>query len=298
MKASLLAIAALLLCACATVPGAAAQTPIEPTPIAAGESYAFPSEVYGAARELNVWTPPDYASGAQRYTVLYLLDGGRDQDFPHIAGLAQLASLSQTFGPVIVVGVRSEARQTELTPPPSDARFAREFPNAGGDARFRAFLAREVIPFIESRYRTGERRALMGESLAGLFVVDTFLSEPALFNDYVAVSPSLWWDEQAPSRGAAQSLARTRPSGRRLYLTIANEGGATQSGVDALIAALRGAPAGSVTWKFVDRSASETHATILHPAALDALRWLYGVAEPNYGPSPWYYLDPAERQTH
>lgn len=292
MKASFVGFAALFF-ACAGI--ASGQTPDAPAPILAGESFAFPSTIYAGTREINVWTPPNYSSGADRYDVLYLLDGGREQDFPHIAGLAQLASLGQTFGPLIVVGVKSDARQHEFTPPPTDAHFRSEFPAAGGDTGFRAFLEREVIPFVESHYRTSARRALMGESLAGLFVVDTFLSQPTLFNDYVAVSPSLWWDNQAPSLSATRILgSRARPTAR-LYLTIANEGAATQSGMDSLLAALRGAPAGSVTWKFVDRGASETHATILHPAALDALRWLYPQPEPNYGPAPWYYLNPPDR---
>jgi predicted alpha/beta superfamily hydrolase len=287
----------ILLAALAFVPigNARGQTATTSVPILAGESFALPSTTYGSAHEINVWTPPDYSNGSDRYTVLYLLDGGRQQDFPHIAGLAQLASLGQTFGPLIVVGVKSDARRHELTPRPADARFAHEFPDAGGDAQFRTFLEREVIPFVERRYRTNGRRALLGESLAGLFVVDTFLVQPALFNDYIAASPSLWWDNHAASLSAARILGARGRSETRLYLTIANEGAATQSGMDILLTALRGAPAGVVTWKFVDRSTTETHATILHPAALDALRWLYARPEPNYGPMPWYYLDPPQR---
>src|SRR3546814_7762981 len=61
---------------------------------------------------------------------------------------------------------------TELTPAPEDARYRAAFPESGGSLHFRKFLETEVIPFIEARYRTGERRAVMGESLAGLFVID------------------------------------------------------------------------------------------------------------------------------
>lgn len=287
------------LCACL----AACATPIEtaaedaPQPIVFGQSYTLQSEILGGAREINVWTPPGYAEGGERHNVLYVLDGGLDQDFPHIAGLGQLGALSWTYESLIVVGVKTENRRRELTPPPVDARYLQEFPEAGHAGDFRAHLEREVIPFIESRYRTGERRALMGESLAGLFVVDTLLNAPALFHDYVAVSPSLWWDEQALAREAAHRLESSgRPSERRLYLAIADEGGATQAGMNVLLSALRSAPEGAVTWTYSDRSASETHATIYHAAALDALRWLYVRPQPDYGPAPWYYLEPAERR--
>ena len=289
VRHGLFCLAALLLAAwpCAAAPKA------EPhgQPIIAGQSLSISSAVLGAPREINVWTPPDYAKSKRSYPVVYLLDGGREQDFSHIAGLAQLSALSGTFGPFIVVGVRSEARRSELAPPAADPRYGKTFPDAGHDAAFRDFLRREVIPYVDSHYRAGPRRVLMGESLAGLFVVDTFLTEPTMFDDYVAVSPSLWWDDQAAGRSAAARLRARGRTGNRLYLTIANEGEATQSGMDALVAALKSAPTGAVTWKYIDRSREETHATILHPAALDALRWLFPVAEPDYGPSPWYYLN-------
>lgn len=108
--------------------------------------------------------------------MLYVLDGGLDQDFQHIAGLAQLGDLSWTFEPIIVVGVETRNRRAELTPAPEDARYTTAFPEAGGSEAFRSFLEEEVIPFVESRYPTCAKRALAGESLAGLFVIDALLN--------------------------------------------------------------------------------------------------------------------------
>lgn len=282
-----------LVCACASSGEPQAQ---EATPITLGQTYQLRSSVLNETREINVWTPPDYAESADRYTVVYLIDGGVDQDFPHIAGLAQLGALSWTYQKLIIVGVRTNARRHELTPPiVREPRLAVELPEAGGAPQFREYLERDVIPFIESHYRIGPRRAILGESLGGLFVVETFLERPSLFQDYIAVSPSLWWDNKALALSSATRLAGRSVSDARLYLTIANEGAATQTGMDALVAGLRSAPANSVTWRYVDRSASETHATILHGAALDAFRWLYGMPEGNYGPTPWYYLNEADR---
>src|SRR3546814_12202360 len=99
---------------------------------------------------------------------------------------------------------------TELTPAPEDARYRAAFPESGGSLHFRKFLETEVIPFIEARYRTGERRAVMGESLAGLFVIDTLLRQADLFHDSVAVRPSLWWDDSSPVRIAPQSRQRSQ----------------------------------------------------------------------------------------
>lgn len=287
-----------LIGACATTNDAPAQAPaanaVREAPITIGTSYTLQSAVLGDDRQINVWTPSDYASAEnanRRYNVLYVLDGALDQDFEHIAGLGQLGALSWTYEPLIIVGVQTKDRRAELTRRPQDARYAAEFPQAGGARRFQDFIATELIPFIDARYRTGEGRALMGESLAGLFVVDTFLHRPELFRDYIAISPSLWWDDQHFARDGGHDLEGRAASNRRLYLAIANEGGATQAGMNRFLGLLEAAPRGSVTWRYSDRSATETHATIYHAAALDALRWLYAMPEQNYGPTPWYYLE-------
>lgn len=266
-------------------------------PVHTATTYDLASTILGDTRQINVWIPPGYAQGQDPYSVVYLLDGALDQDFHHIAGLAQLGSLNWTYGPVIVVGVQTRKRQSELTPPPADPRYSRAFPASGGAGRFRVFLAEEVIPFVERAYRTGARRAVMGESLAGLFVVDTLLSQPELFHDYVAISPSLWWDDRRPIREAAARLQANSPAGRRLYLAVADEGGTMQDGVDLLRAALEHLPAGAISLMYSDRSGSATHSTIYHGAAEQALRWLYPMPPYESGPAPWYMIDGAHPPT-
>lgn len=286
----LFAALALFTTACASAPDSAPQS--EGAPVQLAVSYTLQSQALGEDREINVWTPPGYEQGEERYTVLYLIDGGLDQDFPHIAGLGQLGAVSYTYDSLIVVGVKTGTRIAELTPPAADARYRTAFANAGGAARFRAYVRDDVIPFVETRYRTGERRAIVGESLAGLFIVDTFLNEPALFNDYIAVSPSLWWDDRAFARTAGDRMSRHASSDRRFYLSIADEGGTMREGVDIFRTALAAAP-GRVALHFADRGAGETHATTFHPATLDALRWLYAKPPYDYGPTPWWMVDGA-----
>jgi predicted alpha/beta superfamily hydrolase len=277
--------------ACATPPETAA--PGDGAPVQLATSYTLHSQVLGEDREINVWTPPGYAAGDARHTVLYLIDGGLEQDFPHIAGLGQLGAVSYTYEQLIIVGVKTGTRIAELTPPATDARYQSAFANAGGAARFRDYLRAEVIPFIEARYRAGERRAIIGESLAGLFVIDTLASEPALFNDYIAVSPSLWWDDRIYARAAAQRIGADTTPGRRLYLSLADEGGTMLDGVNLVRAAADAAPDERLALRFADRSAGETHATTFHPAALDALRWLYAAPPYDYGPAPWWMTEGA-----
>ncbi|HEX8660528.1 MAG TPA: alpha/beta hydrolase-fold protein [Brevundimonas sp.] len=259
-------------------------------PIQSGTSYTLRSDVLGDDRQINVWLPPDYSGSDASYTVLYLLDGALDQDFHHIAGLAQLGSLSWTYGPLIVVGIQTKDRRAELTPQASDPRYLQAFPQSGGAERFRRFLETEVLPFVEGRFRVGPRRALMGESLGGLFVVDTLLVQPSLFNDYVAISPSLWWYDRLLLKGAASRLRAADGAGRRLYLAMADEGGTMQQGVDLLREALGDSRAETIEWRYSDRSSVATHATVYHSAAEEALRWLYPAPPYDPGPTPWYMI--------
>jgi hypothetical protein len=88
-------------------------------------------------------------------------------------------------------------------------------------------------------------------------------------------------------------LAKQGASDRRLYLTVGDEGGTGQMGMDDLTAALTAHPPAGLKWNFVDRSASETHATIYHGAALDALRRFYARPPYDFGPTPWFMIDGA-----
>ena len=263
------------------------------TPIQAGTSFTLHSTVLADDREINIWLPPNYVRGEGSYTVLYLLDGGLDQDFHHIAGLAQLGSLSWTFGPVIVVGVQTQNRRAELTARPTDARYLAAFPDSGGAEQFRRFLESEVMPFVAERIGASGRRAVMGESLAGLFVIDTLLNEPGLFDDYVAISPSLWWDDRRPLQYADARLAQGEAMGRRLYLAMADEGGTMQDGVDTLRRALADVPEAKIALRYADHSVTATHATVYHGAAEEALRWLYPAPPYDAAPTPWYMIEGA-----
>ncbi len=260
--------------------------------IAQGKSYLLASTIMDEDREINIWLPPGYDENSDnRYNVLYLIDGGTEQDFPHIAGLAQHGTISWNFEPLIVVGIKTNTRVYELTQPATDERYGEyQNPNGGAD-RFRRFIGEEVKPWVEANYRTNGNDAVIGESLAGLFIVDTLLKSPDMFGDYIAVSPSLWWNREELAADAADLLANGEPAQRdtRLYVTMANEGGTMQRGLDTFLSALRAHKPDSMTVHYADRRNAEEHASIYHIAALDALRRLYGMPHRTGSPSaaPW-----------
>ena len=109
--------------------------------------------------------------------MIYVIDGGPEQDFPHLAGLAQSAEVNGTFEPLILVGIETVQRRSEITPPVSDpAAYQAELgATPGGSAQFRRFIADEIKPWVEARYRTSGNDAVIGESLAGLFMISDWM---------------------------------------------------------------------------------------------------------------------------
>jgi predicted alpha/beta superfamily hydrolase len=259
----------------------AKPTATEAGPITLGQSYRLHADALGDERTLNVYLPADYATEPKKtYPVLYLIDGGIDQDFVHIVGASQLGATWGRSQDAIVVGIASQDRRRELVGPTADPALLAQYPTAGHSADFRRFLREQVKPFVASRFRTNGQDGVIGESLAGLFIVETYLREPDLFGAYAAVSPSLWWDHEALSRQAA-SLVGPRQAGRRLYLTTANEGPEMQPPVDRLVAALARAQG----WCYAPRE-DLTHSTIYHSVAPTALEYLFPPAtapDPEFG---------------
>lgn len=262
-----------------------------------GTRFQLMSDIYGTARETNVYVPeiPEWGQGyfEMPLSVLYVIDGGLDQDFFHSASLSNLTLLNAERQPMIVVGVRTHDRRPEISPKATDARYiGGEFEGWGGSHTFRRHLLEEVKPFIEERFETG-RSAVIGESLAGLFITEMFLETPDAFDDYISISPSLWWDDRRLSKQAPALLAQHAVSDRRLYLTMADEGGTMRLGLEELLDALEDAT-DKVDVKFVDRKDSDTHASIYHHAARDALIWMFGIPREPYGDAPWYLTEGGE----
>jgi len=261
----------------ATTPAAGSAA----VPITIGLGHVLQSKVLSDARRLNVRLPDHYGEPGRRFPVLYLLDGGEREDFLHIAGLTQITAAYGEGQEVILVGIEGVDRRHDLTSPSSVAEDRKAAPTSGGAAAYRRFLVEELKPWVEGRYRTDGRSALMGESLAGLFVLETLLRTPSAFNDYISVSPSLWWDGGRLARTSAQALRTLGPAGRRLWIGFdqpappADQAARERGLQDRFIASLRSmAPAG-LSWSAV--RLAESHSTVYHPAALQAMRELYRV---------------------
>lgn len=220
-------------------------------PMPAHESFDMTSKVLKENRHLNVYTPPGYATHPHtRYPVLYMPDGGLDEDFPHVATNVDAAIRAGQMRPMIVVGIENTQRRRDMTGPTEVGSDRKIAPKVGGSHEFRAFIADELMPQVRRRYRTDGHTAIVGESLAGLFVMETFFEQPKLFDTCIALSPSLWWNDEALVHSAAAHLQAWPPGlHRTLYFSSASDD-IIGDALDVLQAALRAHALKGLSWYY------------------------------------------------
>lgn len=248
--------------------------PLSRAPLSIGETFTLRSATLRETRRINVYLPPAYKQTATtRLPVLYMPDGGIAEDFLHIAGLVQVLTGNGTMRPFVLVGIENTERRRDLTGPTEDPEDRKIAPRVSGSQPFRTFIRKELMPAIRARYRTTDETAIVGESLAGLFVVETFLKEPDLFNTYIAFDPSMWWNKEALVNGAAADLRAGPARPRTIYLATSGDGdvGGATLRLAGTIAAEGGPQVASTHLAYP----AEVHATIFHPGAMAAFRALF-----------------------
>lgn len=248
MKSIMLAVFTMSI-ACLAFRAAGANEPMPPH-----SAFTIQSRVLNEARLINVYTPPGYDDHkSTRYPVLYMPDGGMQEDFPHVATDIDTAIRAGQIRPMIVIGIENTQRRRDMTAPTNVASDRKIAPVVGGAAAFRAFIADELMPQVRQRYRSNGQTAIVGESLAGLFVLETFFAQPKLFNTWIALSPSLWWNNEALAHGAAACLKKW-PDGlqRTLYFASASDDGINDA-LDTLQTALRTTSPKGLVWYYQPR---------------------------------------------
>ena len=188
-----------------------------------GQSIEIESKILNETRTIQVHLPRNYKSDDKKYPVLYLTDG--PYNFKHTVGSADFLAENGRIPNMIIVGVANTDRTRDLTPKIlSSEKDKKIFKTAGGADNFLKFFEQELIPHIEKNYRTQPYRIFSGHSFGGLFAIHAFLTKPELFNAYIAVSPSLWWDDQRLISLSKDKFSHTDFNGRTLFVTMADEG--------------------------------------------------------------------------
>lgn len=231
------------------------------------------SKALGEVRTLNIYLPQGYdPDSAARYPVIYVLDGSAHEDFPHIAGLAQFMNMYDLLPKSIVVGIANVDRYRDFTYPSQDKRDLEDLPTSGGSEKFIRFIETELQPMIDRDFKTQSHRTIIGQSMGGLLATEILYKRPQLFDDYIIVSPSLWWDEQRMNRQRDKYLQALSGTDKRVYLSLGEEHPVMHQVADQLAESLK--KTGIRTW--YEPILTEDHATILHLAVYLAFKALNG----------------------
>lgn len=196
--------------------------------ITIGTTHTIHSSVLQENRKLLVYVPAGASKDPKssvRYPVIYLLDG--DDFFHSFTGMVQYLSSVGKIPEMIVVAISNKDRMRDLTPTHSvywsdGEKDEKALHTSGGGEKFISFIQNEVIPHIEANYPTAPYRMFVGHSLGGLAVINALINHPALFNSYVAIDPSVWWDNRALMNKANHVLTEADYKGKSLFYASAN----------------------------------------------------------------------------
>ncbi|MCB0629990.1 MAG: alpha/beta hydrolase-fold protein [Saprospiraceae bacterium] len=256
---------------CATLFWTFASAQPEGEPITIGQKFTLHSDVLDEDRPYLVGLPDDYETSERPYPVLYVLDG--DGHFHHTTGTVKFLSRSGRIPEMIVVAIPNTTDRTRDLTPPILKGNKDQFPTAGGADNMLRFISDELMPQIEKDYRTAPYKVLIGHSFGGLFAVHTMVHRPEMFDAYLAISPSLWWDEQTLVDQAETYLKANPEYDANLYMTMANEGGTMLGGAWKLSAVLEES-APNMSWEFrlMDE---EDHGSIPHRSTYYGLETIF-----------------------
>lgn len=191
--------------------------------IQAGKVEILHSKILNESRELYVQLPFDYdPNGHKAYPVAYILDG--EVMLPTLINVHQF--YSGGFIPeMIMVGISNKEHRTrDLTIPLVNTaeRMPPNFEHGGADL-FLRFIAEELIPYIESQYPVTKFRTLIGHSYGGQFTINALLKHPELFTNYLAIDPSLDWDDQRLLTIGRESLQSNDYKDKSLFVSLSGQ---------------------------------------------------------------------------
>jgi predicted alpha/beta superfamily hydrolase len=184
------------------------------------------SKTLNEQRKIWIYSPHDATKSPKaKYPVLLLLDG--DAHFSSVVGMVQQLSTvnGNTICPeMVIVGIPNTDRFRDLTPTRAKNVFGDtvRVKASGGGENFTKFISDELIPYLDSHYPTTSYRTMIGHSLGGLMAINTLIHHSDLFSNYLAIDPSMWWDDRKLSKESAPILDEKKFDGKFLYVAVAN----------------------------------------------------------------------------
>jgi uncharacterized protein len=181
----------------------------------------------------------------------------------------------------IVVGIATVDRRRDFTFPTTIEGDLKKYPTTGHSNKFISFIEKELQPFIDNKYKTNKDKTIIGQSFGGLFATEVLLKKPTLFNKYIIISPSLWWDNGSLLRQNANILSTSINQHTDIYIGVGKEGltpteipRVMEVDANLLFDKIKSGESKNIN-VFFDYLPQENHATIMHQAVSNAFRLLY-----------------------
>jgi predicted alpha/beta superfamily hydrolase len=239
------------------------------------------SKVLNEERQIYIHVPKqDSASPYKTFPVMYLLDG--ENHFHILSAYIDYLSRFEIIPPIILVGIISKDRRKDLTPTKSIIDYFGKtdsiYKTSGGNEHFFQFIKAELIPYIDTNYKVDPYKIFAGHSFGGITTINCMLSHPDVFNAYIAISPSLWWDNKYILKLVENKWAKSVYLNKAFFYSTGNEGINDPNSfhtdilrLDSLI--VNRTPKG-LTYKYKCYP-EESHMGVPIVAYYDALRFIY-----------------------
>lgn len=244
------------------------------------------SDILNEDRRILIYTPKDTVNPEKAYPVIYVLDA--DNHFAQLVEYSKYLSRQDVYviPPLIVVGITNTDRNRDLTPSHSNLDYSGKpdttansrIKNSGGNERFFQFIQKELMPYVNSNYKTQPYRIFAGHSFGGLTAINCLLNYPDMFNAYIAVSPSFWWDQRLVLHLADKKLKAGSTLSKTLFFSDGNEGASPVSPFHAdvlrLDSLLKKRNIKGLDFEYIAYP-MESHMTVPIKSYYDGLRFIY-----------------------
>ena len=189
-----------------------------------GSEFVINSSILNEDRICLISLPDSYydiSEQEKKYPIIVLLDGSTH--FKAATGIVHFMSSNRNrnhFMPeTIIIAIENVDRERDFTV----TKIKTKRPNTmGGGRNFLNFIEKELLPHVDKNYRTAPFRTLVGHSLGGLLTVNSYIDRNSLFDAYLAIDPSIWWDEKM-MKNKVDSISSTSLN-KKLYIATANQG--------------------------------------------------------------------------
>lgn len=258
-------------------------SPNEQKQIVIGTVDSLFSETLHEQREILVHVP-EKIEDDKKYPVIYVLDG--TDHFYTVTGILKLLE-KWNLPKSIVVGISNTDRNRDFTPTNVPFQRGHKSETSGGASNFITFIEKELKPYVDSTYPTDTMSTIIGHSTGGLFVLYAYTHHPDIFDHYLAIDPSLWWDKENLVNQSEALLNNSTHQNKSLYIAVANS-----TGIDTVqVRKLKSEPTEMLranlnfrdilvknsnqldfTW---DYQGNEDHGSVLVPGLYNGLRSLF-----------------------